>query len=366
MEVLKIAHETHFSGLSERRSPLKNGVFSFSMESRKAIFQHAHDGKPAEIFMRTLFINRGLEFGLLKPALPTLTLFEESFMYDAFLNPKFVGTYDDFEDSEVVIIGAPFDGTVTFRPGTRFAPQVMRIESVGLETYSPYQDRDLLDHKIHDMGDLNLPFGMVEKSLDMIEENIDKIVQSGKKPFMIGGEHLVTLPAFKAVHKKYPDICVIHFDAHTDLREDFLGMPLSHATVIRKIWDEIGDDRIFQFGIRSGGREEFYWADSGHTFLNKHDFTGLDMAIEKIGNRPVYFTLDLDVLDPSVMCGTGTTEGGGVTFKELMNAILSMKGLNVVATDIVELAPHYDTSGVSTAIACKLLREITLLIAKKN
>jgi agmatinase len=285
--------------------------------------------------------------------------------YDEFLNRNFVGVYNDFDSSDIVIVGAPFDGTVSFRPGTRFAPQVMRIESVGLETYSPYQDRDLTDYKYHDMGDLNLPFGRVEYSMNMIYENVSKIVKAGKKPIMVGGEHLCTLPSFKAVHEKYPDICVIHFDAHTDLREEFITAELSHATVLRKVWDITGDGRIFQFGIRSGGREEFYWAAEGHTFLNKYDFTGLDKAVQAIGSRPVYFTLDLDVLDPSLMCGTGTTEGGGVTFKELMDAILSMRGLNIAAADIVELAPHYDPSGASTAAACKLLREIMLLIAEE-
>lgn len=284
--------------------------------------------------------------------------------YDTFLNKTFNGCESGFDESQTIIFGAPFDGTVSFRPGTRFAPQVMRVESIGVELYSPYQDKEVTSYKFHDMGDLNLPFGAVSDALDMIEDAADEVVSAGKMPFMIGGEHLVTLPAFKSVLKKYPDICVIHFDAHTDLRDDFIGNPLSHATVIKKIWDIIGDGRIFQFGIRSGAKHEFDWAAEGHTSLTKHNFDNLDKAIEQIGSRPVYFTLDLDVLDPSIMSGTGTTEGGGVTFTELMNAILDIGKLNIVAADMVELAPHYDQSGVSTAVACKLLREILLLTAK--
>lgn len=283
---------------------------------------------------------------------------------DLFLSSTFNGCNKSFEDAGIVIFGAPFDGTASFRPGSRFAPQVMRIESVGVETYSPYQDKDLTDDaSVFDAGDLNMPFGGVSDGLTLIENTVTEYVSSNKKTLMIGGEHLVTLPAVKAMLKKYPDLCIIHFDAHTDLRETFFGQEMSHATVIRKIWDEVGDGRIFQFGIRSGAREEFYWAAEGHTFLNKYDFNGLEAAIEAIGDRPVYFTLDLDVLDPSIMPGTGTTEGGGVTFSELLNAVFKVCKCNVVGADIVELAPHYDQSGASTAVACKILREILLAIS---
>lgn len=283
---------------------------------------------------------------------------------DLFLSSTFNGCNKSFEDAGIVIFGAPFDGTASFRPGSRFAPQVMRIESVGVETYSPYQDKDLVDDaSVFDAGDLNMPFGGVSDGLTLIENTVTEYVSSNKKTLMIGGEHLVTLPAVKAMLKKYPDLCIIHFDAHTDLRETFFGQEMSHATVIRKIWDEVGDGRIFQFGIRSGAREEFYWAAEGHTFLNKYNFNGLETAIEAIGDRPVYFTLDLDVLDPSIMPGTGTTEGGGVTFAELLDAVLKVCKCNVVGADIVELAPHYDQSGASTAVACKILREILLAIS---
>ena len=281
-----------------------------------------------------------------------------------FLSRSFNGCFSSFDEANTVVFGAPYDGTVSFRPGTRFAPQVMRIESIGVETYSPYLDLDTVeDAKIHDAGDLSIPFGDSSIALQMIEDAATRYIQAGKRTFMVGGEHLVTLPAFKAALKKYPDLCLIHFDAHTDLREDFLGIPMSHATVIRKIWDEIGDGRIYQFGIRSGAREEFCWAASGHTTLQKNDFTGLAEAVAALGDRPVYFTLDLDVLDPSIMSGTGTTEGGGVTFKELLGAIQLVSKCNLVAADMVELAPHYDQSGVSTAVACKLLRELLLILS---
>ena len=275
-----------------------------------------------------------------------------------FLPKKFLGCEDSFEDSDYVIFGAPFDGTTTFRPGTRFAPQVMRVESIGLETYSPYFDLDIEDYKVNDSGDLDLPFGSTQVALDIIQEQAKKIFDSNKKPLMIGGEHLVSLPVIKEAFKKYPDLHIIHFDAHTDLREEYLGEKLSHSSVFKRVWDFVGDNRIYQFGIRSGTKEEFYWSKEGHTYINKFNFDTLDEIVKKIKDKPIYFSVDLDVLDPSIMSGTGTTEAGGVTFNELINAIKEVSSLNIIGADIVELSPHYDHSGVSTAVACKILREI--------
>lgn len=276
----------------------------------------------------------------------------------------FIACDSDYEESKIVIFGAPFDSTTSFRPGTRFASSAIRNESFGIETYSPYCDKDLLDTKIFDGGDLELCFGNSRQALDDISAFTSDILNDGKIPFMIGGEHLVTLGAVEAVFKKYPDLNIIHFDAHTDLRDDYLGEKLSHASVIRRCHDLLGDGRIFQFGIRSGDRTEFEWAKQGHTFLNKFDFRGLEKVIEELDGKPVYFTLDLDVLDPSCFCGTGTPEAGGVTFRELLSAVTKVANLNIVGLDMNELSPIYDQSGASTALACKLLREILLLIYK--
>ena len=180
---------------------------------------------------------------------------------------------------------------------------------------------------------------------------------------MIGGEHLVTLGAVRAAAKKYPDLHIIHFDAHADLRDDYLGEQLSHACVLHRCWDILGDGRIYQFGIRSGERAEFRFA-AEHTYMNKFNFDGIDKAVRKIGQHPVYFTLDLDVIDPSEFPGTGTPEAGGVSFKELMGAIKEVAKLNIVGFDVNELSPVYDQTGRSTALACKLLREILLYFNK--
>lgn len=273
----------------------------------------------------------------------------------------FIGCDNEYDESRIIIFGAPFDSTTSFRPGTRFASKAMRSESFGIETYSPYQDKDLEDIKVFDGGDLELRFGSPESALKDIEEFTSKIINDNKIPCMIGGEHLVTLGAFRAVAEKYPDVHVIHFDAHADLRDEYLGQKLSHATVMHRVWDIVGDDRIFQFGIRSGDRSEIYWGKD-HVFTNKFNFNGLDEIIEKLKGRPVYFTLDLDVLDPSVFPGTGTPEAGGVTFMELLSAVLKVSKLNIVGMDVNELSPVYDQSGSSTALACKILREIVLSV----
>lgn len=264
-----------------------------------------------------------------------------------------------FDDAKTVLFGAPFDGTTSFRPGTRFGPSAIRSESFGIETYSPYCDRDLTDCAIYDGGDLELPFGNTERVLSMIEDYTEQVLSANKRFVMLGGEHLVTLGALRAGCRRYPDLHIIHLDAHTDLRTDYLGEELSHSTVLYHAWKLVGDGRVFQFGIRSGEKYEFEFAKQ-HTTLRKFDLQGFEETVKALEGKPVYFTLDLDVLDPSIFCGTGTPEAGGVTFKELMDALLQLNRLNIVGCDINELSPHYDHSGTSTAVACKVTREILL------
>ncbi len=277
----------------------------------------------------------------------------------------FIGCDNEYDESKIVIFGAPFDSTTSYRPGTRFASSAMRNESFGIETYSPYQDKDLTDIKVFDGGDLELCFGSPESALNDIENFSAQILSDGKMPLMIGGEHLVTLGSVRAAAKKYPNLCIIHFDAHADLRDNYLGQKLSHACVMRRCHELVGDRNIFQFGIRSGDREEFLWGRE-HVITNKFNFRGLEKLHEIIKNRPVYFTIDLDVLDPSCFPGTGTPEAGGVTFTELMLAVQTVSTMNTVAIDVNELSPALDQSGASTALACKLLREILLYFYKEN
>ena len=278
---------------------------------------------------------------------------------------NFIGCDAEYEAADIVLFGAPFDSTTSFRPGARFGPSAIRHESYGLETYSPYQNRDLEDCSVFDSGDLDLCIGDSSLALKTIEERAKEIIRDGKFPFLVGGEHLVSLSAIKAVLEVYPDLHIIQFDAHADLREDYLGAKLSHACVMRRVHDLVGDGRIHQFCIRSGERSEFAFAKE-HTDMHPFDFSGLRELVNSLkkANTPVYFTIDLDCLDPSAFPGTGTPEAGGITFKELLEAILTVCEANVVGADINELAPMLDISGVSTAAACKVLREMLLVLSK--
>lgn len=283
------------------------------------------------------------------------------------MNPNimnFIAAEADFDEARAVIFGAPFDGTTSFRPGTRFGPGAIRTESDGIETYSPYQNKDLEDIAVFDSGDLLLPFGNTEAVLEEICARTAEILEAGKMPVMLGGEHLVTLGAVRAMVQKYPELHIIHFDAHTDLRDDYLGERLSHATVIRRCHDLVGDGRIHQFGIRSGERAEWDFAFAHTDFHPFNVKDVLDVVLALGSDVPVYVTLDLDVLDPSLFCGTGTPEAGGVFFQDLEEALLALEALNVVGFDMNELSPHYDASGVSTAVACKVLREMLLAYVK--
>lgn len=278
----------------------------------------------------------------------------------------FIGCDAAYEDADIVLYGAPFDSTTSYRPGARFGPSAMRHESFGLETYSVYQDADLTDYAVFDSGDMELCFGSAESALADIQDRAETILADGKLPLLIGGEHLVTLGAVRAVAAKYPDLHIIHFDAHADLRDDYLGAKLSHACVIRRCHDILGDGRIHQFAIRSGERTEFRFA-AEHTDMHPVTFDGLTETVNALcaAGKPVYFTIDLDCLDSGVFPGTGTPEAGGVSFMQLLAAIREVARCSVVGADVNELAPMLDASGASTATACKVLRELLLALLNK-
>lgn len=273
-----------------------------------------------------------------------------------FLDRNWMGQNEDYASSDIVMLGMPFDGTVSYHSGSRFAPEQIRLASWGLEDYSPRFDKHLEDVNFHDVGDLEFPLGNTYKSLDLIEENVEQIYKDGKRVFGIGGEHLVTLPEIKAVAKFYKDLAIVHFDAHTDLREEYLGEKMSHSAVIRHASKIVGAENIKQIGIRSGMKEEWEFMKQHNTLI--HEYSGLD----ELKSKKVFVTVDLDVLDPSVMSGTGTPESGGMQFNELMGWFEYLKNFDIIGADVVELAPDYDTSGVSTAVATKVIRELLMVM----
>jgi agmatinase len=282
---------------------------------------------------------------------------------EAYSGNVFIKSHPNFEESEAVIYGMPMDWTVSYRPGSRFGPARIREVSIGLEEYSPYLDRELEEVKYFDAGDIPLPFGNAQRSLDMIEEFVDKILAADKFPLGLGGEHLVSWPVIKAMYKKYPDLAIIHMDAHTDLREQYEGEPLSHSTPIRKAAELIGPTNVYSFGIRSGMKEEFEWAKENGMYIAKFEvLEPLKEVLPKLAGRPVYVTIDIDVLDPAHAPGTGTVDAGGITSKELLAAIheIAKSDVEVVGADLVEVAPVYDHSEQTANTASKLVREMIL------
>lgn len=282
---------------------------------------------------------------------------------EAYSGNVFIKSHPNFEESQVVLYGMPMDWTVSYRPGSRFGPSRIREVSIGLEEYSVYLDRELDEVKYFDAGDIPLPFGNAQRSLDLIEEFVDQILAAGKFPLGMGGEHLVSWPVMKAVYKKYPDLAIIHFDAHTDLRENYEGEPLSHSTPIRKIAELIGPKNVYSFGIRSGMKEEFEWAKQNGMHISKFEvLEPLKEILPTLAGRPVYVTIDIDVLDPAHAPGTGTVDCGGITSKELLASIhaIARSEVNVVGGDLVEVAPIYDHSEQTANTASKLLREMLL------
>lgn len=281
---------------------------------------------------------------------------------EAYSGNVFIAAHPSYEDADVVIYGMPMDFTVSYKPGSRFGPKRIREVSLGLEEYSPYLDRELTEVKYFDAGDIPLPFGNPQKSIDIISEYVAKLLADNKFPLGLGGEHLVAWPIIREVYKKYPDMAILHFDAHADLRTDYEGEPLSHATPLRKAVDLIGGQNVYQFGIRSGMKEEFDFAKQNIHFHPFDVLEPLKKVLPTLKGRPVYITIDIDVLDPAYAPGTGTLEAGGVSAKELLAAIheIARSEVQVVGTDVVEVSPPFDSADQTAIVASKLVREIIL------
>jgi agmatinase len=276
-----------------------------------------------------------------------------------FLQNRFLSGDLSYEECEICIVGLPYDGTSSYRPGARFGPNAIRKASWGMETYSPNLRRDLADLKICDLGDLEIPFGNREMALAKIREAIEKIINDGKYPVLLGGEHLITLPVVEGFRNRFRDLAVVQFDAHTDLRDEYLGETLSHSTVMRRISEVVGTGRLFQFGIRSGSREEFSYANDIGSLYDFSD-DGFHRAMSNIKGKPVYISLDVDVLDPSVLPGTGNPDPGGIDYSEIRWALQILGKARVIGFDVVELSPNHDPSEVSSIVASKLVREMIL------
>lgn len=275
----------------------------------------------------------------------------------------FMGARSAYEAAGVVLLGAPMDWTASFRAGARHGPAAVRVVSEGLEEYSPYLDRDLDQCLFHDAGDIPLPPGDVGASLRAIAQAAAGIIDDGKFPLLLGGEHLVTWPVVQEMAKRHPDLAVVQLDAHADLLDDYLGLTWSHATVMRRVSEVIGPGNLFQFGIRSCTRAELAYARQ-HTRLAPvagGDLLGsLGESLSGLRDRPVYVTLDIDVVDPAFAPGTGTAEPGGCTSREILLAVHLLSGLNLVGFDLVEVCPPCDQSQRTALLAAAIVREVVL------
>jgi agmatinase len=271
----------------------------------------------------------------------------------------FISATSTLSESQAVILGCPFDGTASFRPGARFGPSAIRRASTGIETYSPYLKKDLTDFRIHDLGDLELPLGEKDLALNLIRQGTRQILTAKKFPIFLGGDHLITLPVLGEMFKAYPRLHLVHLDAHTDLREEYLGETFSHSTVMRKILETSPRGRLLQVGIRSGTKDEFEYAGRLKSMVPFNP-RAIRMMVRRLKNKPVYITLDLDVFDPALIPGVGTPEPGGITFREFTALLSDLRNLHVVGFDLVELTPDYDPTQISAVTASVILREMIL------
>ena len=272
----------------------------------------------------------------------------------------FMGAQRNPDNCQVGLFGVPYDGTTSFRPGTRFGPAAIREVSQGLESYCPQLDRDLDDIAFADLGAVEIPFGAPQPVVDAVLTATQAVLARGLKPLMLGGEHSISSGAVQAVAAEHPDLVLLQLDAHADLRETWLGARHSHACAMRRCLDVLPSGDLLQLSIRSGTREEFLeLRRSGRLIANAQT---LEAALVPWRGRPLYLTVDLDWFDPSVLPGTGTPEPGGYHWQDFADVIDVLKGHRLVAADVVELAPQLDSSGVSSLLAAKVCRSLLLLL----
>ena len=272
----------------------------------------------------------------------------------------FMGSRRDPTDCRVGLFGVPYDGTTSFRPGTRFGPAAIREVSTGLETYCPQLKRDLEDLPFADLGAVDIPFGNPEPVLLKVKQATEAVLALGLKPLMLGGEHSISSGAVEAVAQHHPDLVLVQLDAHADLRDTWLGARHSHACAMRRCLDILPSQTLFQLSIRSGTREEFNELHGSGRLMPNID--ALQQALSPLRGRPLYLTVDLDWFDPSVLPGTGTPEPGGYHWSDFASLVEVLREHHLVAADVVELAPQLDTSGISSVLAAKVSRSLLLLL----
>ncbi|MGB5135698.1 MAG: agmatinase [Prochlorococcaceae cyanobacterium] len=271
----------------------------------------------------------------------------------------FMASRRDPADCRVGLFGVPYDGTTSFRPGTRFGPAAIREVSQGLETYCPQLDLDLEDLAFADLGAVAIPFGAPEPVVASVTAATEAVLALGLKPLMLGGEHSISSGAVAAVAKQHPELVLVQLDAHADLRQEWLGARHSHACAMRRCLEVLPSQRLLQIAIRSGTREEFSELRGSGRLVA---IEAMAEALRPLRGQPLYLTVDLDWFDPAVLPGTGTPEPGGFHWPHFAELVDELRHHHLVAADVVELAPQLDPTGVSSVLAAKVVRSLLLLL----
>jgi agmatinase len=261
-------------------------------------------------------------------------------------------------EAHTVVLGIPYDRTSSFIPGSRFGPAHVRLATDNVESYSPWQQRDLSALKVHDAGDLRLEDMTWPGVTRQIRGRVKALLKASKLIVSLGGEHSITGPLVAAVQESHPELVVVQFDAHADLRPEFLHEPHSHAAAMYAAAQSVGRERVYQFGIRSGTEDEF------HSARHLYPFTVLEplrQCLPDLRRHPIYLTIDLDVLDPGVMPAVATPEPGGIDYRELIAALLLLRDCRLVGIDVVEYNPLASRDLASASLVAGLLRELILL-----
>ena len=259
----------------------------------------------------------------------------------------------------VGLFGVPYDGTTSFRPGTRFGPAAIREVSGGLETYCPQLDADLEELAFADLGAVAIPCGAPEPVVAAVRQATDQVLALGLKPLMLGGEHSISSGAVAAVAARHPQLVLLQLDAHADLRHEWLGNQHSHACAMRRCLEVLPSGKLLQLAIRSGTRQEFAELRSQQRLVAIERLTE---TLAPLRGQPLYLTVDLDWFDPAVLPGTGTPEPGGFLWSHFAALVEELRHHQLVAADVVELAPQLDPSGVSSVLAAKVVRSLLLLL----
>lgn len=277
------------------------------------------------------------------------------------MNGRFLGCRDAEADSRAVLLGLPLDATGCGRAGVKDGPAAVRQASQFLEEYSLSLRADFRDVRVYDALDVPLPPGNLPGALKAIEDEAGRVLTAGLALLALGGEHLVTLPLVRAAAARYPGLRVLQLDAHADLADQYGGEPLTHATVMRRVMEQVGPGRLIQAGIRSGTAEEEAFAETNTLWLDPRTPAGLEATRRALKGHPVYLTIDIDVLDPAFAPGVSCPEPAGWTTGEALAVLSGLAGLEVVALDLVEVCPPADAGAATAVAAARILRDAGIL-----